>query len=224
MKQILQSIVNQSGAYLKEKRLIILITFSLIALLATAFIIFLFVSNKPKCIEGNCKNGFGKLRFSDGATYTGNFEQFQFHGFGIFHHPKGDFYQGGWLFGKKNGKGVYEYADKSKYEGEFLENKKQGVGVFTWPGGETSLKANFFQGEPEGPGELTVAGGIKLFGVYRKGVIFDGKGIYIYKDGTKYIGEWKSGKRSGFGTYLDADGNILKIGTWKEDEFLESTR
>lgn len=219
MKQILQSFQNRFTLLLKEKKTAIVVSSLILVVSLATVILLLFFSNKPTCIEGNCKTGFGKLRYSDGATYTGDFEQFQFHGFGTFYHPKGDSYVGGWLFGKKNGKGIYEYADKSKYEGEFLENKKQGLGIYTWPGGETSLKVNFFQGEPEGPGELTIAGGIKLFGVYRKGIIFDGKGIFIYKDGSKYIGEWKSGKRNGVGILMGSDGNILKTGNWKDDQY-----
>jgi len=35
----------------------------------------------------------------------------------------------------------------------------------------------------------------------------DGNGEFIFKDGRKYIGEWKDDKRDGLGVYLWTDGS-----------------
>ncbi|EMN89504.1 MORN repeat-containing protein [Leptospira weilii] len=218
MKQIFTSLKKKFQEFSKTKKRILLgLVSTLILFLIFALGSFV-ILNTSKCIEGDCKNGFGTLRFRNGAVYKGQFAQSKFHGFGIFTHPKGDSYEGDWIFGKKHGKGIYKYADRSRYEGDFFENEKHGVGTFFWPGKTSILKANFFQGEPEGVGELTIAGGIKLLGMYRKGVIYEGGGIYIYEDGSKYIGEWKSGKRNGTGILMDLRGTTLKNGTWKDDQ------
>ena len=51
---------------------------------------------------------------------------------------------------------------------------------------------------------------------------FAGKGTYVWKDtGCLYDGDWKKGKRSGFGTlsYPDGKGGYIKeySGGWKND-------
>ena len=45
----------------------------------------------------------------------------------------------------------------------------------------------------------------------------NGQGTYTYADGSKYVGEWKDGKRHGQGTYTWADGN-KNVGEWKDDK------
>ena len=42
----------------------------------------------------------------------------------------------------------------------------------------------------------------------------EGKGIFTWPDGRKYIGEWKGGKQHGVGTYISKDG-IEKQGEWQ---------
>ena len=42
-------------------------------------------------------------------------------------------------------------------------------------------------------------------------------GTYTDADGSKYVGEWKDGKRHGQGTYTWADGN-KNVGEWKDDK------
>jgi hypothetical protein len=38
----------------------------------------------------------------------------------------------------------------------------------------------------------------------------DGKGIFTWKDGRKYDGEWKDGKQHGIGMYTKKDGTTKK--------------
>ena len=45
-------------------------------------------------------------------------------------------------------------------------------------------------------------------------------GTYTYADGTKYVGEYKNGKRHGQGTKTWPDGTVEK-GTFRDVEFLE---
>ena len=45
----------------------------------------------------------------------------------------------------------------------------------------------------------------------------NGKGNSTYSDGSKYVGEWKNGKRDGEGTYTFHDGNKYE-GEFKEDK------
>jgi len=40
-----------------------------------------------------------------------------------------------------------------------------------------------------------------------------------YKDGNKYSGDFREGKRHGFGVETGKDGEIRFKGTWKKDKF-----
>jgi len=46
----------------------------------------------------------------------------------------------------------------------------------------------------------------------------NGKGMFIWKDGSKFNGEWKDNYRHGRGVYLCTDGTKFD-GMWKEDKF-----
>jgi hypothetical protein len=45
--------------------------------------------------------------------------------------------------------------------------------------------------------------------------IKDGKGVVIWKDGSKYTGEWKNDGYNGYGTLTYENGSVYK-GTWKD--------
>ena len=47
---------------------------------------------------------------------------------------------------------------------------------------------------------------------------FSGQGTMTWPDGTKYVGEWKDGKRNGQGTWTSPDGQKY-VGEWKDHKF-----
>jgi hypothetical protein len=47
----------------------------------------------------------------------------------------------------------------------------------------------------------------------------EGRGTYWYKDGTRYVGEWKNGWRDGYGT-LYRGKSILYKGYWTDDRMM----
>ena len=73
--------------------------------------------------------------------------------------------------------------------------------------------------------------GMKRFGIFKDGSKYtgnwldnnpDGQGIYIYPDGSKEVGEFKNGLLNGFGIRYNADGAITQEGIFKDDEFLHA--
>lgn len=44
-----------------------------------------------------------------------------------------------------------------------------------------------------------------------------GRGVYVWKDGRKYEGEYKEDKKDGFGTYTWADGKKYS-GEWRNSK------
>ena len=53
-----------------------------------------------------------------------------------------------------------------------------------------------------------------------KGDCNNGYGTYTYANGSKYVGEYKDGKRNGPGTYTFANGTVDK-GIWKNNKLIE---
>ena len=61
-----------------------------------------------KCIEGDCKNGYGTYILADGGKYVGEHKD-----------------------GKANGLGTNTQANGDKYVGEYKDDKRHGQGTFT---------------------------------------------------------------------------------------------
>ena len=54
-------------------------------------------------------------------------------------------------------------------------------------------------------------------GQWMKDGLREGKGIQIYKDGSKYVGYWKNDQANGKGRLIHADGNVYE-GDWYNDK------
>ena len=67
-------------------------------------------------------------------------------------------------------------------------------------------------------GTLTYKDGSKYMGDFKWGR-FSGQGTFTWPDGVKYVGKFKAGKRDGQGTYTWGDGTIDN-GIWKKDKLV----
>jgi hypothetical protein len=45
---------------------------------------------------------------------------------------------------------------------------------------------------------------------------------FTWADGRKYIGQWEKGKKNGYGTLYDSNGNVIQQGWWKNDNFVKA--
>jgi hypothetical protein len=62
------------------------------------------------------------MKWSDGASYEGNWDLGQASGFGKFTHVSGDVYSGEWYRNKTNGKGSYLNSKGAKYDGYWKDD------------------------------------------------------------------------------------------------------
>ena len=59
--------------------------------------------------------------------------------------------------------------------------------------------------------------GAVYHGEWTKDGLREGKGIQLWKDGSKYIGYWKNDLANGFGRLIHGDGDVYE-GHWKNDK------
>ena len=101
--------------------------------------------------EGSVVNGAvhgqATMFFPDGRRYTGTFDKGIIHGYGTMFEPTGRLYRGDWSKGVRCGKGEDACTDGTIYRGEFANDARHGSGV------------------------LALAGGGRLSGSWRKGVL-----------------------------------------------------
>ena len=82
----------------------------------------------------NKKNGFGKMTYSNGATFEGIFKNDLFHGRGAYNCSELK-YEGYWKNGYTHGEGKEIWSNGEVYEGQFFNGQKHGFGVYKWPNG-----------------------------------------------------------------------------------------
>lgn len=150
------------------------------------------VSTTNKCVSGDCKNGYGKIIYSTGNTYEGNFVNVL-----------------------ANGKGKATYANGSIYEGDFVNGKPEGKGIFTITNGEVYI-GQFANGAYNGKGKLTYVNGNFYDGDWVKGNK-EGQGTFAFKTGEIYVGQFANNKYNGRGKLKLPSGETYE-GDWVNDK------
>ena len=89
------------------------------------------------CISGNCKNGEGSYRFSNGDVYKGGFKRKKPHGKGKMTFKNGNQYKGEFKKGEIEGYGTMKYSNGDYYRGEWKDGKYHGWGSVMAPNDKT---------------------------------------------------------------------------------------
>lgn len=166
---------------------------------------------KVGCIKGNCFNGYGTYKYSNGNEYVGNFVEGQPHGDGILYCSNGNKYLGSWERSWRQGKGRFVFAEGHEYLGEMHRNHFQGKGVMSYANGD-KYNGQWKASKPNGFGNYLFKNGSKYEGDFLDGS-FHGKGTMSYIDGSTYIGNWKKSKQHGEGVFKSSDG-LEQRGEW----------
>ena len=193
-------------------------------------------------------NGQGTVTYANGNKYVGVWRDGKIEGQGTFTFANGDTYVGEWRDVKIEGHGTLTYANGNKYVGEFRDGKFNGQGTFTFADGRPSQEGiwedNKFiraqhipdhiagrvstQPETKTSRQGSTSGGLLA---QTRLLACEGRdisrwtncfGTHYFVDGTKYVGEWKDGKRNGRGTYSLANGVTGQEGVWNNDNFVSS--
>ena len=137
--------------------------------------------------------------------------------FGTWRHESGYKYEGEWKNNKQNGQGTASFPNGDKYIGEFEDGQFHAKGTYTFADGEQYV-GEHKDGKRNGYGTSTYVSGNKYVGEYKNGKR-NGQGTFTFANGAKDVGEFRNGKLNGFAIRFDKNGNILKEGIWKDDEF-----
>jgi hypothetical protein len=168
------------------------------------------------CIDGDCKNGNGKLAYPDGSKYEGAFVNGKFQGQGMFFFANGDKYTGLFNNNFPHGQGTRTSADGLVVEagewrdGEFIGsslieqgksgciegNCDNGKGTFIFKQGSAKYTGDFKEGQPQGFGICLYANGDRYRGEWTNGA-FEGKGTLYKHDGSEAAGYWREGQYIG---------------------------
>ena len=174
-------------------------------------------------IKNNEITGTGKYYFPTGTIYSGELLNGLRHGFGRFESPNENInYEGNWKNGLKNGHGIMKKKG-STYEGNWKDGFIDGKGKLTWQSGNI-YKGDFSNGKIDGNGYMIWYNENKKYSGHWNKNVQSGYGVQIWYETkgehkflfNRYIGEWKNGKRNGYGTFYYSNGAKYE-GTWKND-------
>jgi hypothetical protein len=177
---------------------------------------------KAECISGNCANGRGIFKNSNGSVYDGEFVDSMKNGKGVIVWQSGDKYIGDFKANYITGKGTLIYKDGRSYEGDFFQNQFEGTGMLVYSDG-SKYNGDWKAGKRNGKGKYTSANNFEYEGDFVND-LYDGKGIMSWTRGSqwqgdKYIGDFKKGQRSGKGKYVFANGTIEE-GDFENGKFI----
>ncbi len=129
-------------------------------------------------------NGNGRLIFSNGTYYEGEFENSVGHGFGRQSFADGRVCDGQVIRGSMNGNANCTFNNGDRYSGKIMSGTLTGNGKYIWADG-TSYDGDFVNGVQEGKGELIFNNGIYYVGGFHNNN-FSGLGDLVYPNGQHY--------------------------------------
>jgi hypothetical protein len=188
-------------------------------------------------------NGYGRMTWSNGSVYVGDWVNELRQGIGMYRNPDGDQYLGEYYQGKRHGWGIYTCSNGEEYIGEWFEGKMHGVGMLKAMNGDI-YQGEFVNGRYHGMGWFMKANGDVFMG-YHQNNCAEGLGIqskfrrvgnhsekykgyfsknarhgkgacyYGYHDGswTVYMGDWYRGTPEGYGIFQTSQ-HEKYIGKW----------
>lgn len=192
--------------------------------------------------DGICDNNLdpsevGKMIYSDGTIYEGEWLNGKRHGKGNFitkektmiscfwyndepcyyqhiTYPNGDIYFGNCSNMEPNGYGSMIYHNNTLYKGMWSNGKRNGKGSLYINGNMYHCIWN--NDEPTNPFKISFSNGNKYHGECNIDLKPHGSGSMKYADGSIYIGSWVNGKRHGMAIYRMANSDYYS-GMWEND-------
>ena len=123
---------------------------------------------------------------------------------------------------EKEGKGAFTWANGAIYEGDWVQNQREGNGHYKWGNGD-EYEGQWKNNTADGEGILKMSDGTVYTGGFVNGRE-EGKGILVTKDGTRFEGFFKQGEKDGPFVETNAEGKIIRQGTFRNGKLLEEKK
>jgi len=155
-------------------------------------------------------------KIHDGSIYHGEMLGFLRHGQGRMTYSNGKYYEGQWELGEITGYGTLFSKDNSViYQGTWKNGKYHGQGtLFNY----RQLKIEMKFKERPIIYEKQVGAWVKFKGEFKEDR-WDGYGGLLFTNGDNYKGEFKNDKIHGNGFYEAKSGRVWK-GIWEDNSFI----
>jgi len=170
--------------------------------LLLAYASHLTAQTNPKCISGDCYNGFGTYVWANGNSYSGYWRDGQMSGQGTFCQKEGIVTKGKWVFDELlKVDTTYDFIQfAGKFTGLLKENKKSGIGKLYLSDGSI-IEGKWENDQIVGKAKITYLNGNVYEGEI-KDSIASGKGKTKYINGATYEGAYENGMPNGNGKYF----------------------
>ncbi len=102
-------------------------------------------------LEGTFENGEatkGKLLWVDGSSFEGELIKMKIGSKGLYKSANGDSYDGSWKEGVYDGEGTYTWANGEQYKGHYSKGLRQGSGKYSFTKAECFFDGSWSQGKP----------------------------------------------------------------------------
>lgn len=201
-------------------------------------------------VENCIRHGQGTFFYKTlNETYEGGWQRGMRHGFGTLKYKPDSscVYQGEWVKDRRCGKGLMRYDNGATYDGEWKDDIRHGFGVMVWLKNGMVVeeyKGEWVDGIPCGHGTSTYIRPPQSFapsppqpqeaaaqlkdsalnmytGEFLSGMRH-GFGTFIYDDGSKYEGSWEANLKHGEGKYTSATG-VVYFGTFEKGSSVTPT-
>lgn len=166
---------------------------------------------KSKC------SGEGTITYTNGDRYAGSWDADAPNGTGTYYYSDGDRYVGNFVNGKYDGEGTMFYKNGATYSGHWKNNQKDGQGLFVktdgtkiaglWDNGVLMSSEPPVKPSRTTPPTLDPSKTKEKYRDCNTENCESGTGMYVYSDGSKYIGEFSQGDPEGQGTCYYANGD-----------------
>ena len=186
------------------------------------------------------KQGFGGYTWNTGISYSGDWNNDQISGYGILETENGDIIQGVFNNGQLNGYVSFIMQDKSMEYALY----KDGIAIKVYEYFSNGTTTGCVAGECfNGYGHYIYTNGGEFTGFYKDGYMqqglwvdpngdsytgqfgsnnmYDGFGVYNFKNESVYMGDYKNGRREGAGFFFNAEDKTYWTGYWLDDKMLK---
>ncbi|WP_299526573.1 MORN motif precursor [Winogradskyella sp.] len=188
-------------------------------------------SNDLECLEGDCKEGWGKIKVGDIITQA-TFNNGAIDGLAYINYPENSFFHGEYKNNLREGVGYYKWSNGNSYIGHWQNGKQHGLGI-RFDKNDNVIEAGRFENGTlvenqsesyknnikngnclgncsNGFGKYTYSNGDSYLGFFKNNQRFS-IGSYSWVNNSSYMGTYTSdGKRNGYGIYTYVDTSVFR--------------